>query len=87
MTGATKSARANTIIRVGACALGGALATIVIVVGAVMAACFAFGTATVGLLRILADRLPRPARTESEAPIRAGALRRTPSVSTYSPAS
>lgn len=88
MTRTAQTAKAGTIVKVLACALGGALATIAVVAGAVIATCFVFAVATGRLLRLVAHRLPRPARTRSEAPVRAparaAAVRRTPSMSASS---
>jgi len=67
---------AATVARGVACALGGVLATAVVVVGAVVAAGLAVAVLSAGALRAVAMQVRRP--------VRAAAVRRARSVPRYS---
>jgi hypothetical protein len=68
---ATNSANFRTILKLGACALGGALAAVVVLAGAVLATVFTLVLAVAQGLRPLGRGLPRLAR---RAPLRARAV-------------
>ena len=80
----TRAGRTCAVVKVGALTLGGALATIAVIAGAVMAACFAFAMASAALLRSPLQRLSSATQAESEPAARNPAVGVAPSVSTYS---
>jgi hypothetical protein len=82
---AARAGRPCAIVRAGALTLGAALATIAVIAGAVMAACFAFGMASAALVRTPLGRMSRATHAESEPAARIPAVGVAPSVSTYSP--
>jgi hypothetical protein len=81
---AARAGRTCAIVRAGALTLGGALATIVVIAGAVMAASFAVGMASVALVRTPLGRLSRARHAESAPAARIPAVGVAPSMSTHS---
>jgi hypothetical protein len=69
------------VLKALACAVAGAGAAVVVLVGAMLATCFAAALSSGGAVRAVAGVLPRPSLS-----LRRERVRRAPSMSTYSPA-
>ena len=68
----------GTMLKLAACAVGGALAAIVVVAGALLATLFAFLLVAAQILRPLGRLVPRAQQPDAE-PARAPAVARTAS--------